>query len=256
MTTKMLVSMISGTLMLTGHCRSYRERAAIDSYSTGPSRPVNSQGETPMSGSGHQVRVAALLLTALLCPGSGAVFAQVPVAPAASTTPAYMSASGAMTFGFTRQGPDTVQPRDVASILPRGSEIAAAARPLIEKVWRASPLFRRQCARLMEASVVIAVSLDFPRHKVTSNAKTDVTRKDGLRAHIHLRGADSSITEYLAHEIEHVLEQLDEVDLTLAVAERVHGAKLVEQPGAFETSRAIAVGRAVAREVEGSRGGR
>jgi hypothetical protein len=209
-----------------------------------------------MSGYRHHLSIAALLVTGLLCPGSGAAFAQVPVAPASVATPAYISASGAMTFGFTRQSTDTLQPRDLASILPRGSEIAGAARQLIEQVWRASPTFRRQCARLVEASVQIAVSMDFPRHKVTANAETVVTRKDGLRAHIHLRGADFAITEYLAHEFEHVLEQLDEVDLTLAVAERVHGARLVERPSAFETSRAIAVGRAVAREVEDNRSGK
>jgi hypothetical protein len=209
-----------------------------------------------MSGYGRQLTVAAFLVTGLLCPGSGAVFAQVPVAPASVTTPAYISSSGAMIFGFTQQGPDTLQPRDVASILPRGSEITPAARPLIEKVWRSSPIFRRQCARLVEAAVVITLSLDYPRDKVTANAETVMTRKGGLRAHVRLRAADISVTEYLAHEFEHVLEQIDGVDLTLAVAERVHGARLVERPSAFETSRAIAVGRAVAREVEDNRSGK
>jgi hypothetical protein len=208
-----------------------------------------------MSGHG-QLRVAALLLTGLLCPGSGAVLAQVPVAPASFSTTASISPSGAMTIGFARSEPGAVQPRDVASILPRGSDIPANVRPLIEQVWRASPIFRRQCARLVEASVEIELRLDFPRDRLTANAETVLTRKERLRAQIHLRAADLSVTEYLAHEIEHVLEQLDEVDLTLAVAERVHGAKRGDRPMAFETSRAIAVGRAVAREVEDNRSGR
>ena len=133
--------------------------------------------------------------------------------------------------------------------MPRGSQIPSAAKALVEMMWRKSPIFRRQCARLVEASVEIVVSLDFPRNDATANAMTVVTRNPGLRAHIRLRGADANGAEYLAHEIEHVLEQLDEVDLRLAVAERVHGAHLVGRRDAFETSRAIAVGRAVAREV-------
>jgi hypothetical protein len=202
-----------------------------------------------MPGWRGRLSVHVLLFLTVTIGGAGQVLAQARLARASTgATASSLSASGTMTFGFARQA-DTSAEIDVASILPRGSELPAAARKLVEKVWRASPTFRRQCARLVEASVEIVVSLDFPRNDATANAETVVTRKPGLRAHIHLRGGDANGAEYLAHEIEHVLEQLDEVDLSLAVAERVHGAHQVDRRAAFETSRAIAVGRAVAREV-------
>jgi hypothetical protein len=199
---------------------------------------------------GFSVRV--LLLLGFVGAGVTYVHAQVP----AGSAPAYTSASGVVAFGFPAMVPDTTVKRDAASIFPQRSELSGPARQLIEQVWRVSPTFRRQCARLVEASVEVTVSFDFPRHRSEANAETVMTRGARLRAHIHLRGGDTSAAEHLAHEIEHVLEQLDEVDLSLAVADRVHGAKLADGPAAFETSRAIAVGEQVAREVRSNSGWR
>ena len=161
----------------------------------------------------------------------------------------HQRASGTLTFGFARQAAELPAAITAASVLPRGSQIPSAAKELVERCGASPRAFRRQCVRLTEASVEIVISLDFPRHRSNANAETVMTRKGGLRAHIHMRAADIFAAELLAHEIEHILEQLDDVDLALAVAERVDGARLVNQPAAFETSRAIAVGRAVAREV-------
>jgi hypothetical protein len=91
--------------------------------------------------------------------------------------------------------------------------------------------------------------MDFPHAKSESNAETVIERKDGLRAHIRLRSVDRAAAEHLAHEIEHVLEQLDDVDLHDAVARRVSGAN-ARSGATFETTRAITVGRLVAREVQ------
>jgi hypothetical protein len=55
-------------------------------------------------------------------------------------------------------------------------------------------------------------------------------------------------SEYLAHEIEHVLEQIEGVDLTSAVAKGVRGARRIDGGRTFETDRATAVGRLVAGE--------
>jgi hypothetical protein len=201
--------------------------------------------------------VRAVVVLGILAGSWVRVDAQVPGVTATSpATSAYMSASGALAVGFTSGAVDTSIKRDAASILPRGSQLAAPAKQLVERMWRVSPTFRRQCARLVEGSVEIIVSFDHPLHNVGADAETLITRGPGLRAHVHLRAADTSSAEHLAHEIEHVLEQLDEVDLTLAVADRVHGAKQVERPGAFETSRAIAIGEQVAREVRDGSGWR
>jgi hypothetical protein len=66
---------------------------------------------------------------------------------------------------------------------------------------------------------------------------------------ISLRMVDREAIALLAHEIEHVLEQLDNVDLAGAVAAKVHGASATGRPPVFETRRAVVVGRLVAGEV-------
>ncbi len=53
----------------------------------------------------------------------------------------------------------------------------------------------------------------------------------------------------IAHEFEHILEQLDGVDLPSMAARPATGVHAVASSGRFETDRAIAAGRQVEREV-------
>jgi hypothetical protein len=193
--------------------------------------------------------VQSLLLMAVAMGPDGAR-AQGPVSHGSTSVTAYVSASGVTTFGFALPGRETgtVAPIDALAILAAGSDIPPIARPLLEQMWRRSATFRRQCARLQDASVAIVLSFDHPADRAT-HAETVITRTPGLRAHIRLRGADRRTFELLAHEIEHILEQLDHVDLAVSVADGVHGAHIVRKPAAFETRRAAVTGRLVAREV-------
>jgi hypothetical protein len=52
--------------------------------------------------------------------------------------------------------------------------------------------------------------------------------------------------EHIAHEVEHVLERLDGTDLPKLARQRLDG--VVDLDGVYETARAQAVGRRVARE--------
>ncbi|MGH9373721.1 MAG: hypothetical protein ACRD15_19545 [Vicinamibacterales bacterium] len=197
----------------------------------------------------------ALVLVAVLAFGSDRGFAQGPVGQAATAaTSAYVSASGVMIVGFPHEKPIAEAPVEARSLLPAGFEIPASARPLVEAMWRSSPTFRRQCARLAEASVLVVLTFDFPRQTAASNAESTITRTPRMQARIRMRIVDPAAPEHLAHEIEHILEQVDQVDLVRAVGQGVHGAYLVQKPAVFETARAIAVGRQVAREVREGRG--
>jgi hypothetical protein len=195
--------------------------------------------------------VQSLLLMAVAMAPDGAR-AQGPVSHGSTSVTAYVSASGVTTFGFALPGrkTDTAASIGALAILPAGSDIPRIARPLIEEMWRRSPTFRRQCARLQGASVAIVLSFDHPAGRVATAAETEISRTPRLRAHIRLRGADPRTFELLAHEIEHILEQVDEVDLAVAVADGVHGARVVRKPAAFETRRAAVAGRLVASEIE------
>jgi hypothetical protein len=81
-------------------------------------------------------------------------------------------------------------------------------------------------------------------------ARTDFVRSglDGIRAEIYIDRQLRSIkdmVELIAHELEHVIEQLDEVELRPS---NLHGVYLIAGD-AFETVRAIHVGRKVSDEV-------
>jgi len=120
--------------------------------------------------------------------------------------------------------------------------------PLLQKMWQRSISFRRQCVRLgdyPEVMVTIQLAGEVPgttgarmranrrRHRLMATIEVDL-RKPGLFA------------EHLAHELEHVLEQIDGVDLPRLARRRVAG--VIDEGGAYETVRAMAVGRAAARE--------
>jgi hypothetical protein len=191
-------------------------------------------------------RGAAVL--ALVCAAGGGMRAQGPPSAAA-----FRSASGAVTIGFAELSPPAGDGFNGFAV-PPFIQMPESGHELILWMLRSSPTFRRQCARLAQGAVTISISFTFDPNVTHSYAQTTISRQGKLRAQVRLRGANPRAAEHLAHEFEHILESLDDVDLRLAVAERVHGARTVTDALAFETSRAIAVGRIVADEV--SRGGR
>lgn len=134
-------------------------------------------------------------------------------------------------------------------LLPRNLLLPEIVRPLAEAMWRRSPTFRRQCARLSENAVVIVnIELD-SRARHGRHALTRISRHDpGLTAmvKIELRRPELYV-EYLAHELEHVLEHIDGVDLPRLARRGLNG--VVNSGGQYETARARAVGQAVVREM-------
>ncbi len=124
--------------------------------------------------------------------------------------------------------------------------------PFIERMLRLSATFRRQCARIgRSASLQVTVK----------QAPPELLRSDGA-ATILVRGEDGRVSEaqvyiaplrnpveLIAHEFEHILEQLDDVDLASMVLRRGTGVRVDSSTGRYETDRAIAAGRRVAAEV-------
>ena len=157
--------------------------------------------------------------------------------------PVFTSLSGASSVGFpSGSSRDMNLPPDLPSIL----EIPDAMKPMVVRMWRMSPTFRRQCARLTEAALTVTVRLGLPKESAGAKAVTriQVVRAAPYSVEARLRVAEP---EYLAHEIEHVLEHIDGVNLRWAVEQRLDGVRLAAE--GFETTRAVAVGRVVADEV-------
>lgn len=122
---------------------------------------------------------------------------------------------------------------------------------LVSEMWRRSATFRRQGLRIAEETgLVVRVRMNPRVPGDTVRATTRVKRQPGsLAADVSIRDT-CCFVELLAHELEHVLEQLDRIDLR-AAAERAGRAVWVAGDGSFETIRAIHVGRQVAAEVQG-----
>jgi hypothetical protein len=196
---------------------------------------------------------ASVLLIALTA-GAPSLRAQASLAWTPSAPPAYESVSGVVALGFSpyREGPST-QPLDLVDMLPADSDIPAMSHALLDEMWRGSATFRRQWTRVAAAQVRISIAFDKSMATDSVHAQSEITRKPDLRVRISLRLLDPAAFEHLAHELEHVLEQLDEVDLPRAVANRVHGASARGTPPVFETRRAIVRGRLVAAEVQAYR---
>jgi hypothetical protein len=182
-----------------------------------------------------------LFLLWVLCAPTGSGQSLKPVPGGA---PVFTSLPGASSVGFP-SGPA----RDVnlPSGPPSNLEIPDTMKPMVARMWGASPTFRRQCARLTEASLTVTVRLGLPKESAGANA---VTRIQVVRGAPHSVEARLRVAEpeYLAHEIEHVLEHIDGVNLRWAVEQRLDGVRLTAGDH-FETTRAVAVGRLVADEV-------
>ena len=133
--------------------------------------------------------------------------------------------------------------------LPANVAIAPAFESIVAEMLRRSPSFRAQCSRIARAGhvrVVVRRSLMAPRQ----SAVTRLTRQQGgrLDAEVELSpfGEDALL---IAHEFEHIIEQLDDVNLAALANRRGTGVRTDPASGHFETERAIDMGQRVAREV-------
>ena len=142
------------------------------------------------------------------------------------------------------------------SSLPSNLEAPAVFRGTLESMLLRSPTFRQQCRRLGNAT-----SLTVRMHHAAgplhgAGARTRIVRRpDNTReATVEISRLGNAV-ELIAHEIEHVIEQLDEIDLPSRAAVSGSGVRRgVGRDASFETTRAIRVGLKVAQEVRSGGG--
>jgi hypothetical protein len=150
-----------------------------------------------------------------------------------------------------RPGPQDatpVSPEPISNIRVHGVLV-----PLVSALITKSETFRRQwdvisASRFIRVTVVSRLDLQDPG---SARARTEVSRDaDGaIRATIEVPGA-TDLTELLPHEFEHVIEQLEGLDLR-ALARRHEDGVVEVRTGVFESARARAAGLQVYREVYG-----
>jgi hypothetical protein len=147
--------------------------------------------------------------------------------------------------------PSETLARNPSAGLPLNLVAPPEVHLLAEQMWRRSPSFRRQAMRLAAApGLRITISQGRARPAGMTRAETTCHREGGLvtRAEMWIPLGIEAV-ELLAHELEHIIEQLDDVDLPDLQKQAGSGVRTGPTPGQFETVRAITVGRLVAKEM-------
>lgn len=141
-----------------------------------------------------------------------------------------------------RENDDEVRPAD-------NLHISSAYQPLIEAMLSRSPTFRRQYARLARAPVVsVVLRADMPAGRRVDALTQISSRALGVEAVVHVMPSTRTV-ELIAHELEHIIEQLDGVNLRAKSRLRSSGVRVTADQDTFETTRAVLTGQRVAREV-------
>jgi hypothetical protein len=134
------------------------------------------------------------------------------------------------------------------SVLPSNVEVPGVLVEAVSKVYAQSGTFRAQCQRLSQAQGLrVSLTLDVYIPSAC-RAFTIIRRRKGLVcAEVHLPPS-TQFAELIAHEFEHIIEQLEYVNLRALARVRGSGVREVGFE-LFETDRAQESGRIVAMEM-------
>jgi hypothetical protein len=151
-------------------------------------------------------------------------------------------------YGIVRTYGDVHAPAAPPDV-PPNLAMPSGFRPMVESMLRRSATFRRQCLRIALAKDLRVFLRSAPTAQTSGvRARTSLrTTADGVHAVVELVSLHDPV-ELIAHEIEHVIERLDGVDLRRQAAlpgTGVHNGG----DGTYETRRAVRTGLIVAREV-------
>ena len=134
------------------------------------------------------------------------------------------------------------------SSLPANITLPHDLDRVLQQLRDRSPTFRMQCERLARATnlrVTVRLDTSMPSW---CRAFTTVRRSGRqIRADVHLPPG-RALFELVAHEFEHIIEQLEGLDLRELARTRGSGVREVERE-LFETDRAHRAGRLVVEEL-------
>lgn len=139
--------------------------------------------------------------------------------------------------------------------IPQNIAAWPGSRPLLETMLARSPSFRRQCVRIAnDRSLTVHLRQVPGRLQGGVRGISRIWRQSDGRivAHVTLDPFDNDV-EMIAHEFEHIIEQLDEVNLPEKARRRDSGVHAIRRAETtFETSRAVRMGLKVVAEVRSS----
>ena len=140
---------------------------------------------------------------------------------------------------------------DVLTDLPPNLRVPRDLKPMLAQALKRSPTFQRQMQTLLHTQRVrMSVAYGGLRGMRMFQAHSTVTHHEfGALIVDTTLFAPADMVELVAHEIEHVCEQIEGVDLK-ALATR-HDSGVYDIGGHYETRRAIVAGHRVGREIRG-----
>lgn len=132
--------------------------------------------------------------------------------------------------------------------LPANLDLPSGFDNWVHDIWRRSPTFRRQCHRL-KVSPSWHVKVSVHPQLLGMRAHTEFRRASNgdMTALVELGFQNTEMVELLGHELEHVIEQIDGIDLAQLARQGAHGVS-GQHAHHYETARAVAAGLKVAKE--------
>jgi hypothetical protein len=134
--------------------------------------------------------------------------------------------------------------------MPVGVRVDSAFVPRLQEMLERSPTFRAQCRRLAETPWAhVAVRLDLGADRMPVVKAWSVIQRPQRQLIVAIVNIQPNVDPaiWLSHELEHIIEQIDQVDVRGLASRFDHAWYLTR--GMFETSRAVQVGQAVLSEV-------
>ena len=137
--------------------------------------------------------------------------------------------------------------------MPANITVTPMYRALVDTMLRDSPTFRRQCVRLAgenSLTVVLVIGSHVRRSDLRATTAMKRTEDGRLTALVEIPPL-KDLEELIAHEFEHIIEQLDGVDLAAQAARPQTGVTQIgPRRSVFETVRATRMGLKVAAELQ------
>lgn len=144
---------------------------------------------------------------------------------------------------------------DVPARMPSTIQISSELKATFDQMVTASPTFRQQLARIVAAPrLVITAHVDPAMSSRSYRARSCIRRYDsGLLVVAITIGPGHHAAEWIAHEFEHVIEQLEGVKVS-RLADRWQSGVWFSGDAMVETARAGRAGRRVWEEMSGRHG--
>jgi hypothetical protein len=161
----------------------------------------------------------------------------IPSSTVSSTVPSTLSAtvSATLPIGF-----------------PKNIVVQPELRETVARLWAGSPTFRAQCLKIGERSLYRVAVVIEPKISLNRNCRAQCVLRVYSTGYVMARvmvPKNHELPELIPHELEHIVEHIDGVDVTRNV--RKYGAGAFDAGrGLIETVRAIHAGRQARDELD------